>query len=87
MTSRKKLCGCKTRYATETMSGVLPPVQIIYCPTHAQAPEMLAFLGAFVASVNYHDEHDADGFVETMWDARETARAILRAVGRRAEGG
>jgi hypothetical protein len=43
----------------------------------AAAPEMLAFIQAFVASVNYHDEHDAEGFVQTMWYARKDARALL----------
>ena len=42
--------------------------------------QMVTFIRAFVASVDYHDRHDPDGFVRTMWEARDTARALLRRI-------
>lgn len=45
--------------------------------TQKRLAETKAFLGAFIATVNYHNEHDADGFVQSMWDARDEARALL----------
>ena len=43
----------------------------------ARHEQMVQFLRAFVASVDYHDQHDAAGLAQTMRDARDTARALL----------
>jgi hypothetical protein len=57
-------CGCATKWDGPAFAG------IDYCPTHAQAPAMLALLHRFATA--------GDG--QALVDARHEARAILRAI-------
>jgi hypothetical protein len=88
--SRKQPCGCEIDSA---MSGtVCLDHNIIYCPTHAAAPEMLEALRPLAALASFYRDVDGEGpcFVQfnkgtvklTGADVHRAARILAKAEGR-----
>jgi hypothetical protein len=69
-------CGCDTRYAVERQVGVLPPIDIIYCPTHALAPEMADAIREMVAA-QHAWERGGSREAPRVRVAHEQLRALL----------